>query len=195
MSASLKLPAAMTVPEFLDWCPEDGQRWELVDGAPRAMAPAKLGHGAIQSEIAALLRNHLLDRGQACTVVTAPGVIPRVRAATNLRVPDLAVTCAPVSPTDATMAEPVLIVEILSPSNGAETWANVWTYTTIPSVREILVVHQVAQRAELLRRDPRGDWPPEPLTLTEGELALDSIGFRVSLAALYRTAPPLRLPG
>ena len=50
-------------------------------------------------------------------------------------------------------SDPVLLVEILSPSNRAETWTNVWAYTTIPSVREILVLHSLRIRAELLRRD------------------------------------------
>lgn len=193
MSAARQPPAAMTVAEFLEWCPPDGQRWALVDGVPRAMAPAKTGHGAIQSELARLLGNHLLHAGSPCTVLTAPGVVPRIRAATNIRVPDLAVTCTPIAPTDRHLADPVLIVEILSPSNQAETWANVWTYTTIPSVREILVLHAVTMRAELLRRDPAGNWPPEPALVTEGQdLLLDSIGFAAPLAALYRTAPPAR---
>ena len=30
---------------------------------------------------------------------------------------------------------PVLMVEILSPTNKTETWTNVWAYTTIPTVR------------------------------------------------------------
>ncbi len=194
MSAALQPPARMTVAEFLAWCPADGQRWELVDGVPRAMAPAKIGHGAIQGELARLLGNHLLERGLPCTALTAPWVVPRIRAAMNIRVPDLAVTCAPIAPTDPHLTEPVLIVEILSPSNQAETWDNVWTYTTIPSVREILVLHTTALRAEVLRRDAAGDWPPEPLLVTEGgTIALESIGFAAPLGALYRTAPPPRL--
>ena len=194
MSAALQPPPAiMTVAEFLDWCPDDGQRWNLVDGIPRAMPPARIGHGAIQGELARLLGNHLLERGLPCIALTAPGIIPRVRSGVNIRVPDLAVTCAPVMPSDRHLNDPVLIVEILSPGNQAETWANVWTYTTIPSVREILVLHAGTMRAELLRRDPAGDWPPEPALVTEGgDLVLDSIGFAAPLAALYRTAPPPR---
>lgn len=195
MSAALKPPPSrMTVAEFLEWCPEDGRCWALIDGEPRAMAPAKIGHGALQGEVARLLGNHLLDRGLPCTLVTAPGIIPRIRAGMNVRIPDLAVTCAPIAPTDPHLTDPVLVVEILSPSNQAETWANVWAYTTIPSVREILVLHSVTMRAELLRRDEAGDWPPEPDQVTEGgTLALESIGFATPLPALYRTAPPPRL--
>lgn len=196
MSAAPKpLPTRMTVAEFLEWCPQDGQRWELIDGEPRAMAPAKIAHAVLQNELGALLRNHLLDRGLPCMALANPGIIPRIRAGMNVRIPDLAVTCAPLALTDPHLTDPVLVVEILSPSNEAETWANVWAYTTIPTVREILVLHTVTMRAELLRRDPAGDWPPEPAQVTEGDtLTLASIGgFATPLPALYRTAPPPRL--
>jgi hypothetical protein len=48
------------------------------------------------------------------------------------------------------------VVGILSPSNKAETWANVWSYVTIPSVWEILVLHTAHIRADLLRREDDG---------------------------------------
>jgi hypothetical protein len=35
-----KIPVRMTVDEFLKWDSEDGARYELVDGEPRALAPA-----------------------------------------------------------------------------------------------------------------------------------------------------------
>jgi hypothetical protein len=41
--------------------------------------------------------------------------------------------------------------------------------------------------AELLRRNQDGSWPSQPLTIENGELTLESIGFRVPLAAAYRT--------
>ena len=42
-----KAPHHMTVDEFIGWA-GDG-RWELVDGEPRAMAPASATHGIIQA--------------------------------------------------------------------------------------------------------------------------------------------------
>ncbi len=36
-------------------------------------------------------------------------------------------------------------------------------------------------------RNPDGTWPERPLAIEQGELALDSIGFRAPLTALYRT--------
>jgi hypothetical protein len=55
------------------------------------------------------------------------------------------------------------MVEILSPTNKTETWTNVWAYTTIPTVEEILILHSVRIRAELLRRDDQNQWPERPL--------------------------------
>ncbi len=189
-----KIPARMTVAEFFDWCPEDEQLWQLVDGEPVAMAPASTTHGLIQNEIGRLLGNHLADRNHPCRVVTTPGVTPHVEKTHNMRVPDLAVTCAPTDEDGRVLSEPVLVIEILSPSNHHETWANVWAYTTIPSVREILVVSSVEVSAELLRRGKDGVWPEQPARITEGEVELESLGgFRCPLAAFYRTtklAPP-----
>lgn len=177
----------MTVKEFLEWCPDDGHRWELVDGTPRAMAPAKPRHGRLQGELARLLGNHLAERGGPCVVAVDPGVMPQVRHGLNLRVPDLAVSCSPEDAGDAHLPDPVLLVGILSPSNQAETWNNVWTYTTIPTVQEILILRTVTMQADLLRRRDDGSWPESPPVITEGEVELASIGFRAPLAAIYRT--------
>ncbi len=182
-----KIPERMSVEQFLAWNPPDGQLWQLVDGEPQAMAPANRTHGAIQNELGSLIRNHLAARSSPCSVVASPGVIPRVQANTNIRVPDLAVTCSGYQSEESALTDPVLLIEILSPSNQAETWANVWTYTTIPSVREILVMRTASIGAELLRRNPDGTWPERPESIVDGELLLDSIGFRVPLADIYRT--------
>lgn len=184
MSASLKVPESMTVEEFLVWDAPGPYRWQLVDGEPRAMAPASDTHGAIQSELARLLGNHLLARSSPCRVITAPGVVPRVQSRTNFRIPDLGVTC----PGPESEERPILLVEILSPSNRAETWSNVWTYITIPSVREVLVLRSDAIGADLLRRGSEGSWPERAEAVEAGELVLECIGLRVVLSDIYRTS-------
>jgi len=182
-----KLPVRMSVDEFLAWNPQDGRAWQLVDGVPEAMAPANRTHGAIQNQIGHMIAAYLSQTSSPCSVITAPGIVPRAQAGYNVRVPDLAVTCSDYTSEEPTLADPVLVIEILSPSNQAETWANVWTYTTIPTVQEILVLRTVSVGAELLRRQPDGDWPERPLIIESGELALESIGFRVPLNDIYRT--------
>ncbi len=179
----------MTLDEFLAWDPDDptGSTWQLIDGEPVAMAPGSDAHGSIQGELAALLRNHLLERGSPCRVVTEPGIVPRVRADRNYRVPDIGVTCAP--PSDSLMVpEPVVLIEILSPSNEVETRANIWAYTTVPSVHEILAIRSTRIEAELLIRGPDGSWPADPQIIGhDGIVTLPSIAFSSPLAAFYRT--------
>ncbi len=76
---------------------------------------------------------------------------------------------------------------MVSPSNQAETWSNVSTYTSISSAREILVLHSTRIGVELLQRSEGGAWPERTQEVSDGgELALARIGFRVSLTDLYR---------
>ncbi len=185
MVALAKVPVRMSVEEFLNWDSGDALKYELVDGEPRAMAPANRTHGVLQGRLATLINNHLDHTKGACSLVVEPGVVPRMLPDHNVRVPDLAVTCAPYTTEETVLADPVLLVEILSPGNQAKTWANIWAYTSIPTVREILVLHAGRIAAELLRRSPAGEWPERPTTITEGELVLESIGFRAALLELY----------
>ena len=194
MVAVAKIPMRMSVEEFLAWEPGGEFTWQLVDGEPQAMAPANRTHGTLQGELGSLIINHLRDRGSACSLVVTPGVVPHMHAKHNMRVPDLAVTCSDYDVEETGITDPVLIVEVLSPSNQAETWANVWTYATIPSVREIVVLRTVSIGAELLCRCADGAWPREPTNLTDGELVLESIGLRTPLVDLYRGTRLRRLP-
>lgn len=149
------------------------------------MAPANRTHGTIQSRLAYLLTRHLDERGSLCVVVTEPGIVPPVLSEQNVRVPDLGVTCSPYEAEEPTLSDPVLLIEILSPSNRAETWANVWAYTTIPSLREILVLRSDVIGAQLLRRQADGTWREHSAAIGAGELVLESIDFRFPIAELY----------
>ncbi len=187
MVAALKIPDFLTVDAFLAWDAPMGQIWQLIDGVPQAMAPASPTHGQIQAEVARLIGNHLATTGSPCSVVVTPGVVPRVQSDINMRIPDLAVTCSPSQPTDKALRDPVLLIEILSPSNRAETWTNVWSYTTMPSVREILVLHSTRIGADLLRREADGTWPERPQAIEQEDLVLDSIGYAGPVAGFYRS--------
>ena len=182
-------PARMNLAEFLarDAGDPSGAPCRLIDGEAVAMAPATETYAALQAEIGRQIANHLIDKGSKFRLLSQPGIVPRIRSDRNFRIPDLGVTCAP--PADGLMVpNPVLLIEILSPRNEAQTRANIWAYTTIPSMQEILAVHSTRIEAELLRRDADGNWPEEPLIVKgAATLALDSIGFSTALAALYRT--------
>jgi Uma2 family endonuclease len=176
----------MSVEAFLAWEGEPGVKHELVEGLPRAMAPASQTHGRIQATAARVIGNHLAASRRECSIVTEPGIVPRVQSATNLRVPDLAVSCAPDDPRRKPLPDPILIIEIFSASNLRETRDNIWAFTTIPSVLEILAVHSAKIAAELLRRRSDGSWPELPEEIGPGGiLRLGSIGLELPLDALY----------
>jgi Uma2 family endonuclease len=183
-------PERMTLTEFLGWTPDDptGAAYQLIDGEPVPMAPASRNHAALMIEIGALLRNHLMETGSPCSVLGEPGIVPHIGADWNFRLPDLGVACSPPS-SDPVVRDPVLLIEILSPSNENEARANIWAYTTIPSVREILAVRSARMEAELFRRRPDGNWPESPDIIAGSDiLTLSSIGFASPLSAYYRTA-------
>ncbi len=175
----------MSVRDFLSFEPRDGLRYELVDGEPRAMAPTSTVHGYLHSELGRRIGNHLREHRPGCHVVANPGVVPHLLSAYNFRIPDLGVKCTPVAPGQAWMPDPVLLIEILSPSNQADTRSNVWAYTSIASVQEILILDSIRMAAEMLGRTPEGGWPEEPAMQFEGDLLFGSIGFSLSLAELY----------
>lgn len=52
MAGLAKISARMSIDEFLNWDSGDALRYELVDGAPRAMASASRTHGTLQGRLA-----------------------------------------------------------------------------------------------------------------------------------------------
>jgi hypothetical protein len=181
-------PARMTLNEFLSWDSGDpsGRAWQLIDGEPLAMAPGSETHGAIQGELIGLLRNHLIEQRSPCRVIAEPGIVPRVRADRNYRIADLGVTCA--APSLGLMVpEPVLLVEILSPSNEAETRANVCLTPPSPACRNFSLSTARGSRRSCSAETLTAPGLEQPDIITaDGMLSLASIAFADRLVALCR---------
>jgi Uma2 family endonuclease len=179
-------PPRMTLAEFLDWADTVDGRWQLRDGVPEAMAPTSDRHGTIQTEVVVRFTNHLRATGQPCRAATGVGVVPRFRSDRTALIPDAAVTCGPPA-RDRFIPEPVILVEILSPSNETSSRLNALAYTTIPSAQELVLISSTAVGAELYRRQADGNWPAEPdMVGPEATLRLASIAFELPLRELYR---------
>jgi Uma2 family endonuclease len=104
----------LTLPEFLECDDGTDRRYELLDGVPVMMAPSLEAHG----ELAAVLAMEIGSRVKPpCRVINEAGIVISDRADTYY-VADLAVTCAPRDPGRRMVVEPVLAVEVLSPSTG-----------------------------------------------------------------------------
>jgi Uma2 family endonuclease len=181
----------MTADEFFDM-PDDGtgNKYELVDGVLVAVAPAMLTHGRLQAALTYLIGAHLRARNSQCWIAAEIGVQPALKASTNVRVPDLGVSCRPQIRGDKSMPEPVLLVEILSPSTARADQAKVWLYATMPSVQEILIVHSTKARLEFYNRNADGSWPKEAQFAITGQgIHFNCIDMALAVDDLYDGIP------
>jgi Uma2 family endonuclease len=171
----------MTLAEFLEWDDGSDCRYELLDGVPVMMAPSLEAHG----EVAAALTIEIGTRLQPpCRVISEAGVAIPDRTDTYY-LADLAVTWAPREPGRRMVVEPVLVVEVLSPSTGqVDRWRKVTDYRTLPSVQEILVVFSDERRVEVQRRT-RDGWRVEDL-IGNAEIELSCCSSPIELTAIYR---------
>ena len=92
-------------------------------------------------------------------------------------------TCVAVPSGAFALPEPALVAEIRSPGNEPTTQA----YASIPSVREILIIHLVRMLMEQLLRGDDGTWPDEPVSSDAATtLTIRTIGLTCPISALYR---------
>ena len=181
----------MTVDDFLRW--EDGTdtRYELVGGFVVAMAPPAARHSLLATALAGEIRSALRSR-RPCAVYSEAGIVRPDRNDTCY-VADLAMTCTPLRANDRLIRDPVLIVEILSPSTAAfDRQTKVADYRWIPSVREILLIDSESVFAEVLRREGER-WISEIVQGPAATLALSSVPLSLPMAELYEGVP-LPLP-
>ena len=180
----------MTIEAFFDWCPKDDSRhWELIDGRPVAMAPTSGAHAVLLTAIGRRI-DEALDRRPGCTANTGAGIIPPSRPYTYYEA-DLAVFCRRAGPDETgDLQEPILIVEILSPSTERnDRRLKLADYRAIASVREVLLLDQASLYAEVHRRLDAERWQTDLIRGPDGRLRLESIDFDIPLSLLYARVP------
>jgi Uma2 family endonuclease len=138
----------MTVAEFVAWDDRTGARYELVHGAPVAMAPPSGWHVVITGNIARALERQLQEPCAACT----SGGVARSGSGDDFRLPDVFVSCEPTPP--VYFREPRLLVDVLSPSTeGDDRTSKLDFYRSLPSVEAILFVWEKRRRGLLIEWD------------------------------------------
>ena len=173
-----------TLEEFLAFDDGTDTRYELFDGQIFAMAPASDVHGALVARLVVRLGTGLRP---PCEVVIEAGIVPPERAESFYEA-DLAVTCAGLTGQQF-VAEPVLIVEVLSPSTAAiDRDRKLPDYRTIPSLRDILVVSSTEPRIEHFRREAEG-WKIHDLR-GHGTLHLEAFDLIIDVTELYAGVLP-----
>jgi Uma2 family endonuclease len=169
-----------TVEEFLAWDDGTDRRYELVDGRIMAMAPPSEALANIVINLGAELRSRLRP---PCRVVGELGVRLPDRDDSFYQF-DLAVTCAPTDPARRYVAEPALIVEVLSPSTALHDRGRKLDHDReLPSLKEILLVASEERRVQHWRRDG-ARWVVDDL-IGDADLRLTTVPDPIPLAAIY----------
>ncbi|HEU0285388.1 MAG TPA: Uma2 family endonuclease [Sphingomicrobium sp.] len=172
--------------EFLGFDNGTDTRYELFEGQIVAMAPASDVHGALVARLAVRIGAGLRP---PCELVIEAGIVPPERADSWYQA-DLAVTCAGLTGQQY-LTEPVLIVEVLSPSTATtDRERKLPDYRAIPSLQDILVVSSSEPRIEHYRREADG-WKIYDLRGT-GTLRLEALGISLDLHELYAGVLPAR---
>jgi Uma2 family endonuclease len=181
-ASSMAEPAEkrMSLAAFLEWDDGTDARYELLDGRIVAMAPPVEAHGTIVANLAAVIRPKLKP---PCRVVVEAGITPPDRADTWYQA-DLVVTCAPPERGARAIAEPRLIVEVLSPSTAAhDRGVKLADYRRIVTVEQILLVASEDRHVEVWRRAEDG-WKVQDL-IGDAAVPLAIDGRSLPLAAIY----------
>jgi Uma2 family endonuclease len=174
----------MTLDEFLHWDDGTDTRYELIDGFPVAMAPQAEAHRILAVRLVSRIDAKLASR-RPCNAQFEPGVV-RPDRANSYYVPDIAVTCEPSEPGRQAMVDPILVVEILSPSTErSDRRVKLPAYQMIESVREIMLIDPDNHHAELYRRE-NNHWGIELIRGAEATLFLNSVDLRISMSELYQ---------
>jgi Uma2 family endonuclease len=159
---------------------------EFYRGQIFAMAGASEPHNRISSNLIAAIHGAL--RGRDCVVYPSD---MRVKCPTGLYTyPDLSIVCGPPELEDRrgdTLLNPMVIVEILSPSTEAYDRGKKFEhYRTMASLKEYLLIAQDrVSVAKFLRPNDAGQWTWTVQTEAEESVSLGSCGATIRIADIY----------
>ena len=174
----------MMSPEaFLAWEAEQTERHDVVEGEVFAMAGAEDRHVTVCLNVAMALRQHL--SGSACRPYIADMKV-QSQAASSYFYPDVLVTCSETDRGSALVKrEPVLIVEVLSPSTAAYDRGVKFThYRQLVSLQELALIDLDERRADVFRKGADGLWVLHPFERDEA-VKLASVDLVIAAAQLF----------
>ena len=184
MSTQPRAPTSrMTVDEFLAWAEGQPGRHELIRGEVIARAAERAAHWEVKLATHVALLNAIRAKALPCHVVPDG---PTVRIdETTADEPDAMVYCGPKPPPSALLVEnPVLIVEVLSPSTGRrDLGRKLADYFRLPSVAHYLIIDP--DEMLVIHHQRRGDDDILTRILRDGAITLDPPGFEVKVAEIY----------
>ena len=184
---NIALPTRMTVDEFLAWAVRQEQqgRYELFNGRVVMQQAQNWGHAQLCLRIHSVLAA-AIERAGVPFYAAPMGMTVRVTKDYAFE-PDALVAPLPKPRrTDLEIPNPVIVVEVLSPSTAKRDRTDKLAgYFKVPSVEHYLIVNPEKGEVAWYRRDPGGTYHP-PVRLCEGDLELSPPGIELAVAELCR---------
>ncbi len=176
------MPLRLTREEYHRWAENQPGRFERVGGEPVAMSPERVQHVRIKSRVWAALDRAIREGGLDCEAL-ADGVTIEVDEDTDYE-PDATVNCGPPLRPDATAAaNPVVVVEVLSPSpQSIDTSDKLADYFRVASIQHCLIVR--LRRQEIIHHCRSGN-EIVSRTVNVGTIRLDPPGIVLDVADVY----------
>jgi Uma2 family endonuclease len=173
----------MTVDEYLSWAEEQPGRYELLDGAVFAMSPEGAGHAERKAAVHAALLAGIRTRGLACYALP-DGMTVRINEVTAYE-PDALVYCGvKLASTAIEVPNPVIVVEVLSPSTRhIDLAAKLADYFRLPSVAHYLIVDP--QKPRIVHHERGADETILTRIVSEGRIKLAPPGLEIAMADVY----------
>lgn len=166
----------------------DDAVYELVDGQIVMMTNPNQRHEQITSNIGWALKGAMDKRGCRTYQGGMRVQISDNRQGIDKTKPDVVVRCGPTDPVSETrnfITDPLVIVEVLSPSTmDYDRGDKLDFHKLIPTMRHIVIVYQDQMRVEHYRRTP-GGWETDVLIKGDDRLVLEAVAFQMPVAQVY----------
>jgi Uma2 family endonuclease len=179
-------PQHMSRAEYRAWTDAQPRgRFERHSGVVVAMAPERAVHALLKANAWLLLRQSAQAQRLPCQVFP-DGMTVEIGGDDDFE-PDAVVRCGERLADDlTTVPDPVIIVEVLSPSTSAtDRGEKLGKYFRLPSVQHYLIVWADRRRVVHHRRDGGGVATTAHI---DGVITLDPPGLSFDVAALYAEA-------
>jgi Uma2 family endonuclease len=173
----------LTVDEYLDWAQEHPGRYELYNGSVYAMSPEGAGHAEVKFAVQTALQRAIKAGKLPCRMLP-DGMTVRVSDKTAFE-PDALVYCGEkIKSSDLEVPNPVIVVEVLSPSTRRiDTSLKLTGYFKLPSVSHYLVIDPAEPCVLHHRRGNDGSIVTH--IVREGSIALAPPGLTIAMDEIY----------
>ena len=182
----------LSIAEWLELEASEGVRYEYHNGEVFAMAGGTLKHARIGKNALVALERSFDDDDKDCEAFQSE-IKLEIDPSNKYVYPDVVAVCGDIDEskdTKGAIKNPVLVIEVTSKSSEAyDRNGKFHFYTSLPSVKQYMIVSQAGPFVTLYNRNPEsGKFDPPLIEVRgmDGVIDLFSVGYLMPMKELYR---------